>query len=98
MKWIKINPNHRPAVGRAIYSSFINPEDMSSEDNGTLYYVIDINEEGFTIESKSDKNGEFPLEKRTKLFIGYELILVTNLWVWDRHRENNYEIDDIYSN
>lgn len=92
MEWIKINPNHRPAVGHAIYSTF-NPE-----EGGTLYYVREINDKGFTIESENNNGNKIPDDKKVTLFIPYELIPVTNFYVWDRHRENNYEIDDIYSN
>lgn len=93
MEWIKINPNHRPAVGHAIYSTF-NPE-----EGGTLYYVREINDRGFTVQSHTGKDGkEIPEDQKVTLFIPFDLIPVTNFYVWDRHRENNYEIDDIYSN
>lgn len=92
MEWIKINPYHRPAVGHAIYSTF-NPE-----EGGTLYYVKEINEEGFTVRSESNNKGNIPEGEKVTLFIPYNLIPVTNFYVWDRHRENNYEIDNIYSN
>lgn len=92
MVWIKINPNHRPAVGHGIYSTF-NPE-----EGGTLYNVMAINEDGFTVQSESNEDGKIPEDKKVTLFIPYNLIPVTNFHVWDRHRENNYEIDDIYSN
>ena len=90
--WIKINPDHRPAVGHAIYSMF-NPE-----DGGTIYYVREVNADGFTIQSDADDTGKIPEEQKIILFIPFNLIPVTNFYVWDRHRENNYEIDDIYSN
>lgn len=92
MDWIKINPNHRPAVGHAIYSTF-NPE-----NGGTLYYVREVNDEGFTIQSDSNNDGEIPDDQKVILFIPFDLIPITNFYVWDRHRENNYEIDDIYNN
>ncbi|WP_315819123.1 hypothetical protein [Paraflavitalea speifideaquila] len=92
MEWIKINPNHRPAVGHAIYSTF-NPE-----EGGTLYYVRAINDVGFTVESESNYSGKISEDQKVTLFIPFNLIPVTNFYVWDRHRENNYEIDDIYSN
>ncbi len=92
MEWIKINPNHRPAVGHAMYSTF-NPE-----DGGTLYYVREVNDEGFTVQSESNKDGQIPDDQKVTLFIRFDLIPVTNFYVLDRHRENNYEIDDIYNN
>ena len=92
MEWIKINPNHRPAVGHAIYSTF------DPEKGGTIYYVREVNSEGFTIQSESNQQGEIPESERVSLFIPFNLIPVTNFFVWDRHRENDYEIDDIYSN
>jgi hypothetical protein len=90
--WIKINPYHRPARGHAIYSTF------HPDEGGTLYYVIDVAESGFTIQSVANNEGQISDENKVTLFIPYDLIAITNFWIWDRHRENNYEIDDIYSN
>lgn len=92
MEWIKINPNHRPAVGHAMLSSF-NPE-----EGGTIYYVKAIDANGFTVQSESNENGVIPQERKVTLTIPFNLIAVTNFFVWDRHRENDYEIDEIYSN
>jgi hypothetical protein len=91
-RWIKINPDHRPAVGHAIYSTF-NPE-----DGGTLYMVTETNNDGFTVRSTGNNEGDIPEDKQVILFVPYNLIPITNFHVWDRHRENNYEIDDVYSN
>jgi hypothetical protein len=91
-KWIKINPDHRPAAGHAILAT-LNPE-----EGGTLYYVRDVNKNGFTVESDSTNGVNIPDDQRVSQFIPYEDIPKTNFYVWDRHRENNYEIDDIYSN
>lgn len=93
-EWIKINPYHRPIVGHAIYSNDNHPED----GEGTLYYVTEINDEGFTMESRSNKAGDIPEDERQTIYTTYDSIPKTNFWVWDRHRENNYEIDEIYSN
>lgn len=93
MEWIKINPNHRPAIGHVLYSTF-NPA-----DGGTLYIVSKINETGFNVQSYKDKDGkDIPEDHRVTLFVPYDLIPITNFYVWDRHRENNYEIDETYSN
>jgi hypothetical protein len=92
MEWIRINPNHRPAVGHALYSTF------DPEKGGTLYYVRAIDDKGFTVQSDRDNMGEIPEDKKVTLFVPFDLITITNFYVWDRHRENNYEIDDIYSN
>lgn len=51
MEWIKINPNHRPAEGHAVYSTF-NPE-----EGGTLYYVREIKKDGFTVQSHANNDG-----------------------------------------
>lgn len=85
MEWFKINPNHRPEKGHALYSTF------DLETGGTLYYVIDVNKEGFTIKSESQNGVQTPDEEAKTYFIPYELIPITNLYVADRYRETNYE-------
>jgi hypothetical protein len=84
--WIKINPYHEPEKGHAIYSTF-NPE-----DGGTLYYVKNVAKDGFTIQSESNNEGIIPDGQKVTLFVPFDLIPITNFWVWDRHRENNYDV------
>lgn len=85
MEWFKINPNHRPEKGHALYATF------DPESGGTLYYVIDVNEKGFTLKSDNHNGVNIPEDQKKTFFIPYELIPITNLHVWDRHRETNYE-------
>lgn len=86
LKWIKINPYHRPEKGHAMLATF-NPE-----DGGTLYYVIQVNKDSFVIESELGINGEkIPDDQKEQYVIPHQLIPITNLHVWDRHRESNYE-------
>lgn len=92
--WIKINEFHKPAVGHAIYDSLNHPED----GEGTLYYVTAITDDGFTMQSHSNTDGDIPDGEKQTIFIPYESILETNLWVWDRERENNYGIEEKNSN
>ena len=82
MKWIKINPYHRPDVGHALLATF------NAEEGGTLYFVTEKTEEGFTIEGKSTNNVDFPEGQKPLFFIPYNLIPITNLHIWDRDREN----------
>ena len=93
-EWIKINEYHRPSKGHAMYININHPED----GEGTHYYVTEINKDGFIMESNFNKDGNIPEGEKQTLFIKYSDILDKNIWVWDRHRENNYEIDQIYSN
>lgn len=84
-EWFKINPDHRLEKGHALYATF------DPENGGTLYHVIDVNDKGFTIESHNHDRVDIPGEQRKTHFVPYEMIPITNLHVWDRHRETNYE-------
>jgi hypothetical protein len=84
MKWIKIAPEHRPVIGQSLFSGH-----APDSAGGTLYFVVDRDERGFTVESGPALGNASHVSERQRLYIPYELLPVTNFHIWDHAADHS---------